>query len=312
MQGQTSSYVITTLITAPASYCLTTLANVKDELTIVDDNFNGTLTRYINEESANLAGSCNRVFGLATWQDEFRPQRGVWGEGVRAAVNPLKLSRWPVTAKTESFTGNTHSSQTVDGLSSTIGIYAGQLIFGPGIVIGTTVLSVNVAASSLQLSIAATAAATGVALNTGIQVIETKATNVTTLAAGVDFQIDQGTLMPGDEGMSSLYRLNEIGHSRTWPAGKITVVYQAGYALPGRPQQNQIASLPADLEGACLELITARFRSKGRDRMIRARDQPQVGRTEYWVGATPGQIGPYPNEIMSVINRYRTPVSASA
>lgn len=312
MQGQTSSYTLTTLLVPPATNWLTSLADVKDELDVTKDDQDKRLSRYISQESANIARHCNRIFGLAVWQDEFRPQHGVRGEGVRAALNPLTLARWPLTAKVAFVTGNTYSTNVVDTLSTTAGLYSGQLIFGAGITTGTTILSVNTAGSRLLLSQPATATAIGVALNTGISVVETVAGKSTTLVAGTDFQIDQGTLLPGDEGVGALYRLNEQGNPRTWPAAQIVVVYQSGYALPKSPVRNQIIALPDDLSGACIEIVVGRYRAKGRDPLLRSTNQPELGLTEYWVGASPGQTGPYPNEIMAVIDRYRVPVTAAA
>jgi hypothetical protein len=307
MQGQTASYVLTTLVTAPASANLTTLANAKDDLDIpsTDVSNDSRLTRYITEESAAIARYCNRIFGLATWADEFRPQHGVRGEGVRAANNPLKLNKWPLAAKVITFTGNTHASTLVDGLNTTAGLASGQLMSGPGIPAGATIASVNVGASSLLLSVPATAAATAVPLSTGISVVETAAGVDTGLTAGTDFEIDQGSLLPGDEGAGCLYRLNQHGNPRTWPAAKIVVVYQAGYSLPNDTSPN----LPSDLEGICLRIVVGRYQAKGRDPLLVEQSQgANLGTRRYWVGAAPGQKGPYPNEIMSVIDNYRVPV----
>lgn len=314
MQGQTANYVITKLITPPFTSSLTTLSNVKDELTIDSDNstFDKVLKRYIAEESARIAGECNRVFGLATWQDEFRPQESIRGEGVSIPNNPLMLSRWPLTANVVSLTGSIHGTKIVDALSSTVGLYAGQLIFGAGIVNGTTIVSVNAMSGSLLLSTVATATSQGVALTTGLQVTETVGGVGKVLTYGTDFEVGQGTLLPGDEGVGELYRLNQNGNPRNWAVQKIVVMYQAGYCLPGSPLQNLVPTMPADLEGVCLETVTGRYRGRGRDPLVRAFEQPNLGRTEYWVGAAPGQSGPYPNEIMSVLNRYRQPVTRSA
>lgn len=225
---------------------LTTLETVKDELDFATtDSSNDTrLERFIQEESDGIASYCNRIFGLATWQDQFRPQRGIRGEGIREAVNPLKLSKWPTTA-------------------------------------------------------------------TGVQsVVETIAGVSTTLVAGTDFEVDAGSLLPGDEGSSCLYRLDSNGNPRTWPAVQIVAIYQAGYALPndslpGKP------TLPTDLERACIRLVVWRFKAKNRDPMLRARNQGvDIGMEQYWVGSTPGNKSPYPNEIVSVLNNYRTPVIA--
>jgi len=295
-------------VTAPASSGLTTLANVKDDLDLPssDTSNDVRLTRYINEESANIARYCNRVFGLSTWQDEFRPQHGIWGEGVRAATNPLKLTRWPLARGAVSFTGNTHTNLIVDGIASTTGLVQGMPVVGTGIASGTTIASVMT--TGILLSAAATTTANAVSLTAGMSVIETVAGVDTQLVPGTDFEIDMGSLLPGDEGVGAIYRLNQQGNPRTWPQAKITVIYQAGYVLPGDASNCIAANLPLDLQSVCLRIVVGRYLAKGRDPMLRSKDQPQLGRSEYWVGAMPGQTGPYPNEIMSTLDRYRVPV----
>jgi len=307
MQGQTASYVITSLVTAPISAALTTLANIKDDLDIEEDDNDARLTRYIGEESAGIARYCNRIFGLATWQDEFRPQRGVWGEGVRAANNPLKLTRWPLVSAVVSFTGNTHSSTLVDGIASTTGLLAGQPVFGTGIPSGTTIKTVMPYA--VLLSAPATSAVSAVSLTAGMSVIETVAGVDTQLVQGTDFEVDLGSRLPGDDGVGAIYRLNQLGNPRTWSASKVTVIYQAGYTLPADIPQCGVA-LPQDLQRVCDRLVVARYSARDRDPLLRAQEQPGLGRTEYWIGASPGQSGPYPNDITAVLDKYRTPVFA--
>lgn len=60
------------------------------------------------------------------------------------------------------FTGNTHSSTLVDGLSSISGLTVGQIVTGSGIPSGAKIVSIG--GSSITLSMAATATATGVSL----------------------------------------------------------------------------------------------------------------------------------------------------
>lgn len=309
MQGQTGSYLLTTLLVRPASLCLTTLANVRDELGIKesDNTKDARLTRFIKEESANIARLCNRVFGMATWQTEFRPQIGVRGEGVRAANNPLMLNRWPLTSPAVSFTGNTHGNLLVDGLSSNVGLYQGMLAFGANIPAGATIS--NVMPTSIMLSAAASGTSTGASLTAGLSVVETVAGVSTALVQGVDYQVETGSLLPGDEGVSRLYRLNECGQCRTWSATKIVVVYQAGYVMPGQECESPtLPRLPSDLETACIRLVVWRFNAQNRDPTLVEQSQGTVGTQRYWVGSVPGQRGPYPNEIMSVIESYRVPV----
>lgn len=61
-------------------------------------------------------------------------------------------------------TGTTHSNTTVDSIGSMTRIQANMQVAGAGIVPGTFVVSVNVAGSSIVLSQAATASASGVNL----------------------------------------------------------------------------------------------------------------------------------------------------
>lgn len=309
MQGQTGSYVTTALVAAPASTGLTTLANVKDELDDVEDDEDSRLTRFINEESAEIARACNRVFGLATWVDTFRLSRGVWGEGVREANNPLTLRRYPLSTATVNFTGNTHASALVDGIASTVGLAQGMPVYGSGIPAGATISQVM--PFSIVLSAPATGPAINVSFSAGLSVVETIRGVDTTLVYGTDFEVDRGSMLPGDEGVGRIYRLNELGNPRTWFAEKVTITYQAGYSLPNDNDVEGIPSLPPDLETACIRLVVGRYRARGRDPVLMERTQGQmVGTERYWVGATPGQNGPYPNEIMATIERYRVPVLA--
>jgi hypothetical protein len=327
MQSQTASYVLTTLVSAPLTSALTTLANVKDELDIpATDNSNDTrLTRFIAEESASISRYCNRVFGLATWQDEFRTQQDIRGEGVHAANNPLKLVKWPLATGAVLFSGNAQQGNPdITGIASTAGLFPGmpvfgsglhgtQLtpVFGSGVPTGAIIQSVNT--TSIVLSAPMTASGTGVSFTAGLSVIEAGHTtgHGKQLIAGQDYEIDTGSLQPGDEGASRLYRLNHLGHPKTWRnRNAILVIYQAGYALPNDQYGANVATLPSDLESACIRLVVWRFRARGRDPMLRAQQQPNLGSEQYWVGATPGQNGPWPNDIMSVVNAYRQAVVA--
>jgi hypothetical protein len=323
MQSQTASYCLTTLAAAPSSAALASLADVKDELDIptTDTSNDARLTRFIAEESASIARYCNRVFGLATWQDLFRPQRDVRGEGVRGAHNPLKLARAPLLNNAVLFTGTTTAgNRYVSAIPSTAGLAAGMPVygtglpgtqssptFGSGIPAGTVIDQVT--PTSVLLSAAATASNTAAAFTAGLSVVETIANVSTQLIAGQDFEIDAGSLLPGDEGRGLLYRLNELGHPRTWPPSEIVVNYQAGYALPDDDYDSSIQTLPADLKSVCVRLVVWRYRARGRDPMLVERTQTQaLGSERYWVGPTPGQSGPWPADIMSVVDLYRVPV----
>jgi hypothetical protein len=328
MQSQTASYVLTTLVSAPLTLALTTLANVKDELdlTTIDVSNDTRLTRFIAEESASIARYCNRVFGLATWQDEFRTQQDIRGEGIHAANNPLKLVKWPLATGAVLFAGNSNvGDPNITAIPSTAGLFPGMPVFGTGLQ-GTQLTPIfasgvqpgaviqTVSPTSILLSLPMTASNVGTSFTAGISVIEAGhvASHSKQLIAGQDYEIDTGSLAPGDEGASRLFRLNLRGHPKTWKnRNAILVTYQAGYALPNDTSYGaNVATLPVDLQSACIRLVVWRFRARGRDPTLRARQQPNLGSEQYWVGAIPGQNGPWPNDIMSVVNAYRQPVVA--
>lgn len=124
---------------------------------------------------------------------------------------------------------------------------------------------------------------------------------ITTLVQAPGFPSNQ----PGDYQVDAdrgwLVRLDHYtGYPSYWCPVMTTVVYQAGYA-----------AIPADLSGAALRLITARWSARGRDPLLMSRDQPgALGSERYWVGGAPGVRGAFPQEIAAVLDLYRVPVTA--
>lgn len=98
--------IITTVLTPAASYDLTDLATVKDELSLptADTSKDCFLSRGITQVSAAIARYCNRVFPAETVSDliylrgrPFSPHYAVTPLGQPA---PLQLTRWPVVSMT--------------------------------------------------------------------------------------------------------------------------------------------------------------------------------------------------------------------
>lgn len=89
---------ILTVTVAASSYDLTTLANVKAELNIIDGASDAVLRRYISGASQAAMQYCNRVFAVETVSEQFLP--GHPGRLFRGGVKPLQLSRWPLVAVT--------------------------------------------------------------------------------------------------------------------------------------------------------------------------------------------------------------------
>lgn len=277
-----------------APYDLTDLATVKDELSVTDPSNDSFLSRAITQASSSIANYCNRVFAVEALQDQIFIQQDPYPWQVPGGVYPLQLSRWPlVNSNVVGFVGNTHGTAIVDGIASTVGLSIGTLVFAAdgSLPAGAAILNI-LGANSITLTQPATSSETALAFTTGVQVVQTLSVGSTqTLVYGKDFTVD------AKHGW--LIRLNSwTGISERWEAEPVTVQYQAGYA-----------PIPADLVDACLRLVTARFRARGRDPMLVQRDQPQtLGSERYWVGTTPGQSGPFAPEIAGLLDNYRVPV----
>jgi len=143
--------------------------------------------------------------------------------------------------------------------------------------------------SELQLSrwpiVAVTSVTDTVAVNTS-----------NTLIAGTDYIVDEarGWLTKIDP---------NTGYTTGWSPDQYTVEYTAGYyeAGSGNP--------PADLEMAVLRMVTARFKARGRDPFLKSQGEPGIGQEQYWIGALPGQTGPFPPDIAAVLEKYRVPLA---
>lgn len=89
---------ILTVTTAATSYDLTTLANVKAELSASDGANDAVLKRYISSASQAAMQYCNRVFAVETVSEQFLT--GWQSPYLRSKVEPLQLARWPIVSVT--------------------------------------------------------------------------------------------------------------------------------------------------------------------------------------------------------------------
>ncbi len=291
----TSVLVASTACSPASPYDLTDLATVKDELSVKSSDNDTFLQRAITQASRVIANYCNRTFTVETIQDQIYIEQDPYPYQVPGGVYPLQLSRWPLTNfAVIGFTGNTHSNVIVDGISSTKGLIAGMPVFVADGSLPAGTLIKTVTPVSIELNVPASSQANGVSFTTGIQVVQTRTVGDTqTLIYGQDFIIDalRGWLI----------RVNPwTAISVKWEAEPVTVQYQAGYS-----------PIPDDLVEACLKLVTARFRARGRDPMLTERAIPgAVGSERYWVGASPGQRGSLPPEVEALVDQYRVPVTS--
>jgi hypothetical protein len=285
---------ITTVLVAANSYDLTDLATVHDELSIpaTDVSNDAFLSRAITQASSAISNYCNRVFPVEAVQDLTYIQQDPYPWQVPGGVYPLQLARWPLTdTAVVPFVGNTHGSNTVDGIASTAGLTPGLLVFAADGSVPPGAEIQSVAANSIVLTLPTASSEAGLSLSTGVQVVQTLSVGeLQTLIYGIDFTIDAAR--------GWLVRLNSFtGVSVKWEAIPVTVQYKGGYS-----------PIPPDIVDACLRLVTERFRGRGRDPMLVERNQPTLGSERYWVGGLPGQKGAFAPEITSLLDPFRVPV----
>lgn len=100
-----------------------------------------------------------------------------------------------------------------------------------------------------------------------------------------------------DAATGLVYRL--CNDSRTcWAGCKITVVYIAGYTLPGVTGRD----LPQDIEEAAIMLIKSARAAKTRDPALKSIDLPGVMSATYWIGDAPEEA--LPPEVCALLQPY--------
>ncbi len=124
------------------------------------------------------------------------------------------------------------------------------------------------------------------------------------VAVGIANTLSEGTDFVTDLARGWLTKIDpNTGTPTGWSPDQYTIQYTAGYFTPGT------GNPPADLEMAVLRLVTARFKARGRDPFLKSQGEPGVGQEQYWVGAMPGQTGPFPPDIAAVLEKYRVPLA---
>ncbi len=104
------------------------------------------------------------------------------------------------------------------------------------------------------------------------------------LVEGSDYMIDLAK--------SQIIRLDCVGLPRKWDSYQTVVVYTAGFA-----------TIPSDIEDACSRLTKKAFWQRGRDPSIMQQSTPLMGDVRYWVNPTPD--GNMPADVVDLLDNYR-------
>jgi hypothetical protein len=121
------------------------------------------------------------------------------------------------------------------------------------------------------------------------------------LVEGADFRID------ADAGQ--LVRLDASGNPKDWMGILTTVTYSAGYWLPDMtgtiPTGAQ--ALPDDIADAVSRMVYTRYAERQRDPLVKSEYIDGVGRTEYILPSSDGNLSP---DVLDILDNYRVPVIA--
>jgi hypothetical protein len=121
-----------------------------------------------------------------------------------------------------------------------------------------------------------------------------------TLTEGVDF-ITHATV-------GQLSRIDSSGDAINWRGRIVTVVYIAGYVLPGQDPTafpSTAAPIPPDLEDAVGRMVYTRYAERQRDPLIRSEKAEGVYSVEY---LTPSGAGNLSSDVEDILDNYRVPV----
>lgn len=292
--------VVTTVITPAASYDLTDLPTIKDELSIAaastqDDNW---LKRGNTQASKAIANYCNRVLPSETVSDLI-----YLGRNRRLTIDgkTLQLTRWPVIsiASVIEDAGLTSQTSLVLNTDYVLNAVNGQLVrldlYGlPRQWTAKTVTAQYTAGYGSQI---------------------TQATSIPATPGPYTVTVTNSATFAQDGGVSFVGGAALVLAASAPAAGQYSFVAATGvYTFNAADQGKSIAitytynQIPYDLVDATLRLVTMRFKQRGRDPMLVSESQPNLGDRRFWVGTVPGQKNAFPPEIEALLSSYCIPV----
>lgn len=296
--------ITTRVLSSAASYNLTLLATVKDELSLksADTSNDVWITRAIGQASTAVMNYTNRVFAPEMVQDYLTIERS--RSQVPGGQWLLQLSRWPVLAiaslvQASSMLGTT--TTLVEGTDFRVDYDTGELYrtdSSTGMDTAWEALPVTV---KYVAGFGAIVAESHVVPATPYQVI---------VAQSAVFSCDQ-SITYASNGVALVavaanpaigqYSLNQATGTYTFAAADTGKTLNFAYAT---------LNVPDDVEDACLRLLTGRYHGKGRDPTLMESDMPMQGRQRWWISTSSGQKSGLPPEIASMLDNYHVPVIA--
>lgn len=294
--------VITTVLSAAASRDLTDLATVKDELDIKANNTTKDvwLARAITQVSRAIARHCKRPFVPELLRDSFDIEQDPYPYQTPGGFAKLVLSCWPVlslTSVVQTLALNTTQVLAQD-VDFRLDAKTGELLRlnrFTGVVTQWEAVPVTVVYAAgfgaiVQESHSVPASPYQVTVDAS-----------ETFSCDVALFYDDGTPLVRVDGAPAQGQYSVDGGVYTFNAADSAEALTFTYAT---------ANVPPDLVDICLQLITARYASKGRDPSLVQQDTPGIGLQRWWFGSVPGQTGAFAPDIEAVLDDYRVPTVA--
>lgn len=295
---------ISTVMTPSASYALVDLATAKSELSIktTDTSNDAALARTINFVSQIIANYCSAPYGpfaIEALADTFQFDRDTF-PGIRfAGENRLALARCPVLSigAVIQTLPNGDTRTLIEGTDFLLNPKQGEL------------MRLNWSGAltrweTLPLSVSYIAGF-GVLIAGEAQTVPAAAPYTVTADNAATFAFDQGVTYANGAALVPVTANPTPGQYAVTNGVYTFAEADAGAALRLAYASNQI---PYDLVSHALEIITARWASRGRDPALVQVDTPGVGTQRYWFGSEPGQDGELPPRIAAALdNTYRPP-----
>jgi hypothetical protein len=290
----------TITVTQPSSsYALVDLATVKNELGITSTANDTSLSRAIRSVSSTISNYCNppqAPFVVEARSDLFQFPRDPSGGFKFNGDDRIVLSRYPVL-KISSVTQTLADGTTQALVAGTD--YLPDL--AKGIVMRLDSQGRLTRWEALPLTIAYVAGY-GTLISAESHVIPATPFAVTpaALSATATFAINQGVTFANGTPLVSAGAATTTGQYTVGATGTYTFApADTGKAINLNYAVNQI---PDDLVGFCLELISARWLSRGRDPQLIQRETPGIGTERFWYGIEPGHTGPFPPRIQAALD----------
>jgi hypothetical protein len=295
--------IVSTVLSAAASYDLVTLEEAKTELSIDDADTadDAWLSQAITQVSKSIARYAKRTFPPEQLQDVFDIQQDPYPYQTPGGFPQLELSRWPVLSIGS--VAQTVALGTVQALTQDVDYRldaeTGRLLrLNPFTGVGSTWEAIPVAV---------TYAAGYGALVQGAAAVPDSSPYQVSFAQAAAYAITQSVSYVSGAPLAQVAASPAMGQFSV-AAG----VYSFNAADAGQDMAftYAVTDIPEDLVEICLRLITSRYRGKDRDPALVQQETPGVGLQRWWFGGAPGQKGPFPPDIQAALDDYRVPTVA--